>query len=154
MPLYLSNRSRALPVPRTTQVSGSSAINTGKPVSSINKRSISRNNAPPPVRTIPFLAISEPSSGGVCSSAIFTALTILLSGSVRASRTSLLEMVKLRDLHFAHFTARKGRTDFFLNLFGGGFANQHAIVAANVINNCLVELVSTDTYGTGIHRTA
>jgi hypothetical protein len=41
-------------------------------------------------------AISAPSSGGVCSSAIFTALTIWLSGSVSASRISLLLMVKLR----------------------------------------------------------
>ena len=57
---------------------------------------MSRSNAPPPVSTMPFLAMSEPSSGGVCSSAVFTALTMLLRGSVSASRISLLEMVKLR----------------------------------------------------------
>ena len=38
--------------------------------------------------------MSEPSSGGVCSSAFLTALTIWLSGSVRASSISLLLMVK------------------------------------------------------------
>ena len=40
--------------------------------------------------------MSAPSSGGVCSSAFLTAETIWLSGSVRASRISLDEMVKLR----------------------------------------------------------
>jgi len=38
--------SNAFPPPRATQVSGSSAIITGNPVSSINKRSIFRNKAP------------------------------------------------------------------------------------------------------------
>ena len=53
--------------------SGSSAIITGKPVSSINKRSILRNNAPPPVNTIPRSAISAANSGGACSNAARTA---------------------------------------------------------------------------------
>ena len=45
---------------------------------------------------MPRSAMSAPSSGGVCSSAFFTAETIWLSGSVSASRISLLEIVKLR----------------------------------------------------------
>ena len=40
----------------------------------------------------------RPSSGGVCSRADLTALTMLFSGSVSASRISLLEMVKLRGM--------------------------------------------------------
>ncbi|CPO07866.1 Uncharacterised protein [Bordetella pertussis] len=40
--------------------------------------------------------MSAPSSGGVCSSAILTAETIWLSGSVSDSRISLDETVKLR----------------------------------------------------------
>ena len=47
---------------------------------------------------MPRSVMSAPSSGGVCSSAIFTADTIWLSGSVRASRISLLEIVKLRGM--------------------------------------------------------
>ena len=42
--------SRTRPPPRATQVSGSSAIITGNPVSSIIRRSISRSSEPPPVK--------------------------------------------------------------------------------------------------------
>jgi len=49
---------------------------TGRPVSSISKRSRSRSRPPPPVSTMPFSAMSAPSSGGVCSSALFTAENI------------------------------------------------------------------------------
>src|SRR5439155_639721 len=90
--------SSALPQPRTTQVSGSSATTTGSPVSSISSRSMSRNSAPPPVSTMPRSAISAPSSGGVRSSALFTAETILFNGSVSASRISFDETVKLRGM--------------------------------------------------------
>jgi len=45
---------------------------------------------------MPRSAMSAPSSGGVCSRAFLTALTIWLSGSVSASRISLELMVKLR----------------------------------------------------------
>ena len=89
-------RSSAMPQPRTTQVSGSSATSTGRPVSSASRRSRSRSSAPPPVSIMPRSAMSAPSSGGVCSSAILTAETIWLSGSVSASSTSLLLIVKLR----------------------------------------------------------
>jgi len=94
----LSMRSRAMPEPRTTQVSGSSATSTGRPVSSIKRRSRSRSSAPPPVSIMPFSAMSAPSSGGACSSAFFTADTIWFSGSVSASRISLLEMVNERGM--------------------------------------------------------
>src|SRR5438552_2691055 len=65
----LSILSSALPEPRTTQVSGSSATITGSPVSSMSRRSRSRKSAPPPVSTMPFSAMSAPSSGGVCPGA-------------------------------------------------------------------------------------
>ena len=76
----LSKNSKTLPPPRVTQVKGSSATITGKPVS---WQAVYRgcSNAPPPVKTIPRSAISEESSGGVCSSADFTALTMLCNGS-------------------------------------------------------------------------
>ena len=58
--------------------------------------SISRISAPPPVSTIPRSATSPANSGGVVSSAIFTALMMPDSGSCKASRISLLLRVKLR----------------------------------------------------------
>jgi hypothetical protein len=48
--------SRIRPPPRTTQVSGSSAISTGSGISSIINLSMSRSNAPPPVSTAPTTA--------------------------------------------------------------------------------------------------
>jgi hypothetical protein len=47
---FLSSISKTMPPPLATQVSGSSAICTGRPVSSAIKRSISFNKAPPPVK--------------------------------------------------------------------------------------------------------
>ena len=47
--------------------------NTHGPVSSVKSLSKSCNNAPPPVSTRPDSAISDASSGGDCSSALFTA---------------------------------------------------------------------------------
>src|SRR6185312_6213333 len=88
--------SRMRPPPRATQVRGSSATTTGSPVSSVRSLSMSRSNAPPPVSTMPRSATSAPSSGGVCSSACLTALTMFCSGSCSASRISLLFSVKLR----------------------------------------------------------
>ena len=45
----------------TTQVRGSSAITTGKPVASLIVVSNSPKRAPPPVRTIPLSTISAAS---------------------------------------------------------------------------------------------
>ena len=92
-----SMRSSANPHPLTTQVRGSSATNTGNPVSSAINRSKSLSNAPPPVSIIPRSAMSAPNSGGVCSSAFLTAETILFNGSVKASKISLEDMVN--DAH-------------------------------------------------------
>src|SRR4030095_14690746 len=46
---YLSNSSRMRPVPRTTQVSGSSSTWIGSPVSCWSSTSSPRMSAPPPV---------------------------------------------------------------------------------------------------------
>src|SRR6266850_1488082 len=114
--------SSALPEPRTTQVSGSSATMTGRPVSSISRRSRSRSSAPPPVSTMPFSAMSAPSSGGVCSS--------------------------------AHFAAGEGRADLLLDQLGGRLADQHAVVAADVVDDRLVELVAADAHRARVHHAA
>ena len=72
-----------------------SARRTGRPVSSASSFSILFSRAPPPVRTMPRSAISEPNSGGVCSKADLRALAIDWSGSWSASRISLLLRVNV-----------------------------------------------------------
>src|SRR6266550_3955783 len=54
--------SSILPVPRTTQHRGSSAIETGSPVSSRMRLSKSFKSAPPPVSTMPRSLMSAESS--------------------------------------------------------------------------------------------
>src|SRR6185437_5766490 len=85
----MSISSSARPPPRATQVSGSSAICTYRPVSSLISLSITRSSAPPPVSTMPRSCTSEHNSGDLCSSPAFTAATMPCSGSCRASSTSL-----------------------------------------------------------------
>ena len=154
--------SSALPPPRATQVSGSSATTTGMPVSSINKRSRLRSSAPPPVSTMPRSEMSDASSGGHCSSATITALTIPVSGSCSASRISLEFRVKPRGTPSArlrprtsisrHFIARVSRADFVLDTLCGGFTNQRTVITTHIINDGFVETVTTDTYGRGVHH--
>ena len=61
-----------LPVPSTTDASGSSAMETGNPVSSRMRLSRFFSSAPPPVSTMPRSLMSAESSGGVRSSATRT----------------------------------------------------------------------------------
>ena len=62
-----------MPVPRATQVKGSSAIETGSPVVTLIASSRRWSKAPPPVSIIPLSTISAASSGGITSSALFIA---------------------------------------------------------------------------------
>src|SRR5690606_6131135 len=101
-----SMTSRALPPPRATQVRGSSAMITGRPVSSLMSLSRPRSKAPPPVSTIPRSAISEASSGGDCSRALFTVWTIWAKDSCRASRISSLFKVNARGTPSARLRPR------------------------------------------------
>src|SRR5690606_16664610 len=48
------------------------------------------------------------------------------------------------DFHFLDFGAGEGRADFLFDQFGGLFADQHAVVAADVVDDGLVELVAAD----------
>src|SRR5690606_37890182 len=86
---YFSKSSRIRPVPRTTQVSGSSSTWIGSPVSCDSSWSRPRISAPPPVITMPRSTMSLASSGGVISRARRTASTIACTGSWTASRISL-----------------------------------------------------------------
>src|SRR5581483_11079803 len=63
------------PAPSTTEDSGSSAIASGRPVSSRSRLSRFFSSEPPPVRTMPRSTMSADSSGGVRSSATRTAST-------------------------------------------------------------------------------
>src|SRR4051812_24840508 len=92
----ISSSSSVLPAPIATELRGSSARNTGKPVSSRSSASKPLKRAPPPVSTIPRSAMSPASSGGVRSSVPFTASTMALTGSARASRTSSELTVSVR----------------------------------------------------------
>src|SRR5690606_8781947 len=58
------------------------------------------------------------------------------------------------DLDLLHFGAGEGQADIFLDHFGGGFADQHAVVAADVVDDRLVELVAAHAHGAGIDHTA
>src|SRR5581483_1165357 len=82
-----------LPVPSTTLQSGSSAMETGNPVSSRMRLSKFLSSAPPPVSTIPRSLMSAESSGGVLSSATRTAFMIVDTHSLSASRISLSSTV-------------------------------------------------------------
>src|SRR5207245_2553255 len=64
-----ANSVSILPVPSTTEASGSSAIDTGNPVSWRMRLSRFLISAPPPVSTMPRSLISAESSGGVRSRA-------------------------------------------------------------------------------------
>src|ERR1035437_8913647 len=94
------------PVPRTTEASGSSAIDTGNPVSSRMRLSRFLSRAPPPVSTMPRSLMSALNSGGVRSRATRMALMMVATHSPRASRISLSLMeivrgtpsIKLRPL--------------------------------------------------------
>src|SRR6202035_130016 len=74
-----------LPVPRTTLHSGSSAIETGNPVSSRIRLSRFFNSAPPPVSTMPRSLMSAESSGGVRSNATRIAFNIVATHSASDS---------------------------------------------------------------------
>src|SRR5438270_631577 len=77
-----------LPVPSTTLAKGSSAIETGSPVSSRIRLSRFFSSAPPPVSTMPRSLMSALNSGGVRSSATRIALTMVATHSPSASRIS------------------------------------------------------------------
>src|SRR3954467_7559690 len=84
------------PVPSTTEASGSSAIETGKPVSSRIRLSRFFRSAPPPVSTMPRSLISAESLGGVRSSATRIAFRIVATHSESDSRISLSSTVTVR----------------------------------------------------------
>ena len=81
----LSNK---IPVPSATQVNGDSAINIGTFNSCLNNSTNPLTNDPPPVRTIPFSAISADNSGFVSSKTRVVSFISLFILSFNASDNS------------------------------------------------------------------
>ena len=71
-----SNSSSASPAPTATQVSGESATRVGIDVSFSSRSASPCSSAPPPASRMPWMRMSEDSSGGVRSSVSRTASTI------------------------------------------------------------------------------
>src|SRR5690606_27462439 len=46
------------------------------------------------------------------------------------------------------------RADFFLDEFGGGLADEHAVIPADIVDDGLVELVAADPYRALVHHAA
>src|SRR5581483_10229884 len=82
-----------LPVPSTTLHRGSSAMETGRPVSSRIRLSKFLSSAPPPVSTMPRSLMSALNSGGVRSRATRMAFMMVETHSLSASRISLSSTV-------------------------------------------------------------
>ena len=100
-------------------------------------------HAPPPVRAMPLSVMSAPSSGGVCSSAILTARDDLVERigkrfedlvGARPLKLRSTPSARLRPLTSIPRTSGTGnaRPISFLIQFGGGLADQHAVVAADL----------------------
>src|SRR5688572_6226213 len=132
----LSIRSSAMPQPRTTQVRGSSATTTGSPVSSIRSRSRSRSNAPPPVSIMPRLLERNFYARHDLIQRIGQRFQNLVARDREAARNPFGQVAAL-DFHLAHFRAGKRRADVFLDQLGGRFADQHSVVAADVVDDRL-----------------
>ena len=54
---------------------------------------------------------------------------------------------------FEHFGTREGRANLFFNVFSGRFADQHAKVAADVVDDRLIELIASNSQRAGIDHT-
>src|SRR6202158_2741 len=119
------------PVPSTTDASGSSAIETGKPVSSRMRLSRFFSSAPPPVSTMPRSLISAESSGGVRSSAPRIAFKIVATHSASDSRISLSSIVTVRgtpSIKLRPFTS-------MVSGFSSGYAEPISILICSAVRS-------------------
>src|SRR5258707_8463618 len=133
------NRSKSdsiLPVPNTTEASGSSARETGRPVSIDSLLSRFFNNAPPPVSTMPRSTMSAESSGGVRSSATRTALIIVETESPRASRISSSVMVIVFGIPSIKLRPRTSND----NSSSSGNAEPNSILIASAVRSPISKL--------------
>src|SRR5258706_760465 len=77
----------------------------------------------------------------------------LVRGNGEASRDALREVAALH-FHLAHFGAGEGRADFLLDRFRRGLTDEHAVIAADVVDDGLVELVPADAHRARIDHAA
>src|SRR5256885_3171923 len=69
----------------------------------------------------------------------------LVRGNREASRDALGEVAAFY-FHFSYFGAGEGRSDLLLDRFRRGFADQHAVVAADVVEDRVGALVPADPH--------
>ena len=124
--------------PSTTRASGSSATETGRPVSSRSSLSRFFSSEPPPVRMMPWSMMSAESSGGVRSRATRTAfddgrdglgqrLADLRVGDGERLGDALDEVAPL-DLHGHRLVEREGGADLHLDLLGRALADEEVVL--------------------------
>ncbi len=149
-----SDSSRMRPPPRATQVSGSSAMTTCKPVSSISSLSRSlQQRAAAGQHDAALGDVGAEFRRGLLErllDGLHDALQRLVHGFEHlvgierdSSRHALGEVAAL-DRHLAHLLPRVGGADLELDALGGRLADQDAVVAAHVVRDRLVEAVAAD----------
>src|ERR1700676_4009641 len=126
--------SRIRPPPRATQVSGSSAITTGRPVSSMSILSTPHTTTRPPDAFEGFLK----------------RLQYFIRVQGEAPRHAFGQVAAL-DRNFPHRLPRVGRADFQLYPFRSSFTDQYAVVAPHVVGDGLVEFVAADAHARRVH---
>ena len=154
-----SRSSSVCPAPSATQLIGSSATRTGRPVESCSTVANSRSSEPPPVMVMPWSITSAAISGWVCSSAVRTTSTIWLTGSLSASATcawssSISRGHSAPDVAAANAGNRPApvarpnrRADFELHPFRGALADQQIVVAPDVGGDGVVHAVAAHARG-------
>src|SRR5690554_213284 len=75
-----------------------------------------------------------------------------LVGRYREAARHAFRQVTALDFDFADFGTREGRADFFLDEFGRRFADQHAVVAADVVDDGFVEFIAAHPDRTLVHH--
>ena len=150
------NSSTQRPAPRATACSGSSAACTGTPSSWLSRSSSPRSSAPPPVRAMPRSTTSPASSGGQTSSTVRTSSTICTTGVSMARRTSADPIVTVlgspvtrsrpRTRSVQLLAQREGRARADLEVLGAALAQQQRVLALDVGDERLVDLVAADAH--------
>ena len=77
----------------------------------------------------------------------------LVAADREGARHAFAEVAAL-DFHLAHFAAGEGRADLLLDAFGSGLADQHAVVAADVVDDRFVKLVAANAHAALVDHAA
>src|SRR5882724_5652261 len=138
----MSSSSSALPAPITTELSGSSARNTGRPVSSLSSASKPFKSASPPASTMPRSAMSPGELGGRALERTLHRLDdgvdrlgervadLVGADGQRAQHAG--DQIAPLDVHCQHFVARVGVADGHLDQLGRALADEQVVSALDV----------------------